>query len=253
LYLSGRPGLDLRLRQRKLGTVAAAPSGLLTNLISYWKLDEASGTRVDSVVASANDLTDNNTVASAAGIIGNAGDFTAGNQENLTRVANASINTGNIDYTLQAWVKLKDKSAVYVLWNKFNTGAADSEYSIFYNNASDRLVFRMFIASGSFVDAVGNNLGSPSDGVWYHILAWHNATANTVNIKINDGTTNSVDTSGASSGGTDGPIRIGGISTAFANAYIDECAFWKRLLTATEMTNLYAGGVGVTYPFTGVP
>ena len=40
-----------------------------TNLISYWELTEASGTRVDSVVASGNDLTDNNTVTGNPGVV----------------------------------------------------------------------------------------------------------------------------------------------------------------------------------------
>ena len=41
------------------------PSGLLTNLESYWNLDESSGTRFDSV--GSNDLTDVNTVTQAVG------------------------------------------------------------------------------------------------------------------------------------------------------------------------------------------
>ena len=40
-----------------------------TNLISWWELNEASGTRYDSVLASANNLTDNNSVGYALGKI----------------------------------------------------------------------------------------------------------------------------------------------------------------------------------------
>jgi hypothetical protein len=43
-------------------------SGLLTGLISWWDLEQISGTRPDSVVASANDLTSNNSVGIADGI-----------------------------------------------------------------------------------------------------------------------------------------------------------------------------------------
>jgi hypothetical protein len=45
----------------------------LTNLISWWSLDEASGSRADK--HGANTLTDNNTVLSAAGKKSNAGNF----------------------------------------------------------------------------------------------------------------------------------------------------------------------------------
>ena len=51
-------------------------SSLTTNLISYWKLDETSGTRVDSV--GNNDLTDNNTVLYGAGKQGNGADLEIG-------------------------------------------------------------------------------------------------------------------------------------------------------------------------------
>src|SRR4029077_17083863 len=46
------------------------PPPLLINLVSYWKLDEASGNAIDS--HGTNHLTDVNTVASAAGKIGTA-------------------------------------------------------------------------------------------------------------------------------------------------------------------------------------
>jgi hypothetical protein len=40
-----------------------------TGLVSHWELNEASGTRSDSVTASGNDLTDNNTVTQADGVV----------------------------------------------------------------------------------------------------------------------------------------------------------------------------------------
>ncbi len=47
-----------------------AHAALTDNLSAYWKLDEASGTRVDS--AGSNDLTSNNSVGQAVGKLGNA-------------------------------------------------------------------------------------------------------------------------------------------------------------------------------------
>ena len=34
---------------------------------------------------------------------------------------------------------------------------------------------------------------------------------------------------------------------------IDEVGFWKRVLTSSERSLLYNGGVGLTYPFSGAP
>ena len=62
----------------RVGVFAKDTDGTLpTNLIAYWKLGEASGTRSDS--KGSNNLTDNNTVTSAAGKWGTAGQFTAAN------------------------------------------------------------------------------------------------------------------------------------------------------------------------------
>lgn len=77
---------------------------LLDGLVSYWKLEEANGARVDSVVASGNDLTDNNTVTQAVGVLGNAAQFTAANSESLSHADNASLGTGDIDFTVASWV-----------------------------------------------------------------------------------------------------------------------------------------------------
>ena len=64
---------------------------LLTNLISFWEMEEASGTRVDAVVASGNDLTDNATVTQNPGKVGNAAQFTLATSEWLSHVSNASL------------------------------------------------------------------------------------------------------------------------------------------------------------------
>ena len=52
---------------------------LTDNLIAFWQLEEASGVRYDS--EGSNNLTDNNTVTSATGVVGDAAQFTRSNSE----------------------------------------------------------------------------------------------------------------------------------------------------------------------------
>ena len=61
----------------------------LTNLVSYWKLDEASGNALDA--HGTNTLTDSNTVTSAAGKIGDSRHFTRTVPEYFTIADNASL------------------------------------------------------------------------------------------------------------------------------------------------------------------
>lgn len=226
---------------------------LTDSLISYWTLDEASGTRVDSVVASANDLTDNNTVTQAGGLIATAGQFTAANSESLTHTDNASLSTGDIDFTIACWVFLTTKSAQMAIVAK-RTSTSVREYQLDYFSSTDRFRFLIFNSSGSAVGTVvANALGAVSTATWYFIVAWHDSVANTVNIQINDGTADSAAETGVPSD-TAAIFNIGADQLPQSipfNGRIDEVGFWKRTLTTGEKTTLYNGGSGLTYPFTG--
>ena len=87
-----------------IGSAAAAPaSTLLTGLVSWWKLDEESGTRADAV--GTNHHTDNNTVGYASGKIGNAANFVAANSESLTLGIAGVIPFGTEDFSVSFWLK----------------------------------------------------------------------------------------------------------------------------------------------------
>lgn len=232
-------------------TYIPPPSSLLTSLVSYWKLDEASGTRVDSVVASGNDLTDNNTVTQAAGKISNAGQFTSANSETLSRADNASLSTGDIDFTVAGWVYGDTLPSGGGIIQKGN-GAAAHEFDLFFRGTGTAFAFR--IANGTLL-AQDNTIVPPSTGTWYFVVGWHDSVADTVNVQVNNNTAVSTATTGVAPTDTAAAFIIGRsvVSTVFWNGRIDEVGFWKRVLTATERTNLYNAGAGVTYPFTGIP
>jgi hypothetical protein len=77
-------------------------STLATGLVSYWELEEVSGTRVDS--HGSNDLTDNNTVGSGTGIQGNCANLEKSNTEDLS-ISDASQSGLNItqDLSFSGW------------------------------------------------------------------------------------------------------------------------------------------------------
>jgi hypothetical protein len=229
-------------------TIAAAggASTLNTDLIAYWKLDEASGTRADSeTTGTAQDLTDNNTVTSTTGKIGNAAQFTAANSEWLHRNDSTDLSTGNIDFTFAFWVYLDTKSANQVLVGK---SGASVEFYCWYVNGSDRLEFRASQNGSSETAATANNHGSVSTSTWYFVVCWHNAASDTINISVNNGTVNSTGFNVA--GVVDGtnPFQVGryGAAGVYTNGRIDEVGFWKKVLTSDERTELYNAGSGKT-------
>ncbi len=220
---------------------APAASTLNTSLICYWKLDETSGTRVDSEpTGSAQNLTDNGTVTSNTGIIGNAGQFTAANNEYLSHADSADLSVGNIDFTLAAWVYMDTKpSETYIV----SKGA--SEYYLRYlGGGTDRF---QFVVEGGFTVSA-NNLGSPSTSTWYFIVAWHDSVNDQLGISVNDGTPNTVSYSSGVTDTTD-VFNIGtvlNLTSVDWNGRIDEVGFWKKVLSAAERTELYNAGAGKT-------
>ncbi len=239
------------VKQRNgLGLPAATPfnghASLTTSLVAYWELEESSGTRVD--VHGGNDVTDNATVTQQTGKLGQAAQFTAANSEYLSKTDNAALSTGDIDFTFAAWVYLDSKANNLPIVSKY-AGGAQSEYALLYRNAvyGDRFGF-IVRNDPTETEVQANNLGSPSISTWYFVVGWHDSSANTINIQVNNGT---VDSAAHSAGAFDSTsaFQIGALTAAsyYMDGRIDEVGFWKKVLTAQERTDLYNNGSGLAY------
>ena len=103
----------------QLGAITAATfspdlsASLTGNLISFWKLDESTGQRRDSL--SGNHLTSINAVLSTAGIIKNAANFIASSVQYLHIVNTASLQTGDINFSMSSWFYLKSTGEFTIL------------------------------------------------------------------------------------------------------------------------------------------
>lgn len=225
--------------------------GLLTNLVAAWELDESGGPRNDS--HGYNSLLDSTVTLSATGLVHTlAADFEAGSNNYLSRPSSTELSIGDIDFTIEAWVKLESEPASYpeILGKWGVTDAGQRDYTLYYNSVADRMEFGV---SGTGLQSgvstvTANNFGAITTGVWYHVVAWHDATANQIGISVNNGTANTVSHSaGIHLGTTD--FAIGGRRSW--DGLIGPVRFWKnRMLSSTDRTNLYNGGAGLAYPLT---
>src|SRR5207247_6557818 len=107
-----------------------------TGLVSYWKLDDVSDgsgpvTRLDSV--GSNHLTDNNTVASAPGKIGNGADFESANNEFFS-ITDASQNGLDItgDLTISCWVKFESVVGIQAMTGKHDPTGNNRSYILYW-------------------------------------------------------------------------------------------------------------------------
>jgi hypothetical protein len=221
------------------------PSSLLTDLVAYWKLDEASGTRVDST-ESGLDLTDNNTVTQAAGKVGNAGQFTAANSEYLSRANEAAIDPGDTTFYVAMWVYRDAAGSYHMLATRYAAGG-DATYELRISNAN---LLQWNVYAGAATTR-GSKAHSSAIGAaaWTFVEAYHDAAANEIGVAINGGAWQTAATSGALAQ-SNVPLRIGARSDGFyMNGRIDEVGIWSRIPTAGERATLYNGGAGTTHPF----
>ncbi|MFZ5883292.1 MAG: LamG domain-containing protein, partial [Chloroflexota bacterium] len=227
-------------------------TGTLENALSgYWPLNEASGTRND--VKGTSHLTANGTggVGSGTGKVSNAADFESTESDFLEVADNTTLSTGDIDFTVSAWVKLESESAgttQEVIVSKSDS-AGVREYELYYTGATeDSFRFTMFNSGGSIVC---NTIVSPSPsvGTWYFLTAWHDSAANTCSISVDNGTPVSAAETGVSSDTTSN-FRVGAQYTTeqeFFDGLIDEVGFWKKVLSSQERTDLYNSGNANSY------
>ncbi len=176
-----------------------------------------------------------------------AAQFVAASNQGFSLADNASLSTGDIDFSGCAWVNSNSFGADRTFACKSAVNL--TEWVCRYNSATSRYRFLSStdgITATAFVD--GNNFGAPGTGVW-HFLAWtHDSVANQISLSVNAGT---ADTAACATGPTDraGSFAIGerpGISAAW-DGLIDCVGFWKKVLTTAEITLLYKGGVGMAY------
>lgn len=220
---------------------------LTDSLVSYWTLDETSGTRVDT--PGANDLTDNNTVLYGTGVISNGGDFESTQSENLS-IADAS--QSGLDLTvlsINAWVKFESYSSgvQYMIASKW-VHAVQNQYMFFVE--SGVLDFHVANACANYDYTGVTSAFVPTPGTWYMVTVTYSGSVATLYI---DGSQVTQTTPSEAIKNCTGVFRIGSYGATaggFFDGLIDEVGIWSRAITSTEVTSLYNSGAGFAYPFT---
>lgn len=225
---------------------------LTDNLVSYWKLNEPSGTRYDCF--GSNHLTDNNTVGNATGVISNGADFELSNSEYLS-IAHASQVGLSItgDISVSFWVKVEQVGIEVGFIDKMKWTATRAGYSFNMDNGNNFQVL-MYDSSGNLSRyAVTGMFGAGDVGNWVHVAASWTAASPATMLIYKNGTAQTVTTvsSAATSINTNTiDFNIGRYnSTNYLDGVMDEVAIWSRAITAVEIGQLYNAGAGNSYPF----
>lgn len=209
-------------------------NGLLTNLVSYYSMATLTADSHGS-----NDLTNTGTVVGGTGVIGDCASFSGTNQ--LSRSNTLVTGTGALSLSL--W--LKQSSADAPGGGGLLIGDASSEDTILVAfESSGVLTLRFFGGSATFGSGY-------ADGSFHHVLVTKPSSGSGFDCVVYvDGSSVSrsggLDTTGALDIGTTyfqlGKGNVSGVAKS-----IDEVGVWSRVLDATDASNLYGAGSGLSY------
>lgn len=211
-------------------------------LKAYYRLDEPNGTALDS--KGSNSLSDNNGTAAQAGVIGDSREFTAASNQRLSIADNSDLTPGSGSFSVGAWFRFGGTLAgtspgIVSKW----TSPANQEYVLFIDGSSNRVAFDVSSDGANMNIVYADSFGNVPISSWHYALAWRDATANTLNIQIDNGNTNTLSFVGSVFHGSS-DFTVGSIGSGFSwTGQIDEVFFTKRVLTASERQALYNMGL----------
>lgn len=215
---------------------------LIDNLTAYWKLDEASGTREDA--HGALDLTDVNTVGSAAGKISTAADFVAASSEYLTRGGGLTVNGTSRSVSL--WARPDLTGTQRGVANASSLAATPLSTGPLWLMVQRATNVWAVLHGAAYRESVTPTIVA---GTWYHLVYTFDSATNAVVLYINGVSRATATSADNAIVGTHTYIGAG-FSTYF-DGLLDEIGIWSRALTSDEVTELYNSGNGFAYPFIG--
>lgn len=222
-----------------------ASDTLSNNLVSYWKFDEFSGDASDS--KGSNTLTNNNSTTYVAGKINNGANIVATNNNNFS-IADASQSGLDLsgDFTISLWVKLSSAPAtdsVFDFVSKF--ASSDGAYILSYRDGAGIKKIRL-----NLYDSNVPGINIPADwdvtlanGIWYNIAITYTAASDTAELWLNGSSQGMqpINLTGAINNST-GAFKVGTGPFATMDGVVDELGIWNRVLTVTEINQVYQRG-----------
>lgn len=231
------------------------------NIVAYWKMNEASTaagaiTRADSTV-NAHNLTDNNTIASAAGIIGRGASLVSANSEYFTAADSADWAFGTGDFTVSYWVKYTtlDINNNNIILGQYADANNRLVIGVRANGASDQQMLFLCVIGGVTVASYHTTDGTGgvfATGSWYHVVVRRTTTVMTVHINGSNHAWQELTAPATSSfGNIAGSVYIGqdGAGTSPVNGVVDEMGVWTRAISTGEIATLYNAGAGYWMPY----
>jgi hypothetical protein len=215
-----------------------ASSPLLTSLRHWWSMEETSGSRADSV--GGNTLTGVGSPGYAAGVSG-----ATGNAATLTVAAGQQLNPAS------EVVLADDAPWAISMWVRFD--AINTINGLHGQTAATSRSFQLLGTTWYWYSQAGTLLTwsqTISAATWYHLALICDGT-NSSNVRLY---VNNVDKGAQTCANSSYRIgSLGNLDPSGAvfplDGRIDATGIWDRVLSAAEVSQLYASGAGLQHPF----
>jgi hypothetical protein len=223
-----------------------AASTLASGLQVYYKLEDLTDSSGNGLT-----LTDHGTVTFVAGKVNNCANFVKASTQYLTHVDDAHYQPGTGDWSFSMWVNYTGVSSgdPFIEYGKIINSFPG------YNLRESSGALLATIADGTHL-AFKTSAVTTNDGNWHLVIVTFARGGNlTIYIDNNAGETASIATVTGSVNDTQGfGLSIGrNINGDLFEGKIDEVLMWNRVVTGSEITELWGGGSGTTVSLTGTP
>ena len=246
-FLGGGIG-PVALKRRR----AAAANGLLNNLIAYWPLNEAGGANnALDLHSNALTLTQNSSPGADTGKVYATARTFNGSTQYFSRASEAALQTGDVDFTVAAWVYLAATTNYQNIITKIGSANSTREYQITYTSTGTKLIFDWWLdASGNLASAAS---GLISQNEWHLVECYHDAVNDLIGIALDGGAFATTAANGGNAGGAAfmlGQRELAGIA---ANGRIGPVAMWKSaaggggVLSEGQRNAVWNNGLGLPY------
>ena len=224
----------------------ASPGWAVVDPVSWWTFNEGSGTTATDTGSGGNTGT---LEASATWGTGNIGSYalsldgTNGNYVLVGDPGSGNLDFGTSDFSISLWFKTSDTTNTEMLVNKRFSGscepALDEGYYIIMDPGGD---FFGAICDGGTVNKGTAVWAGKADGAWHHLVMLVDTTNDVLQL-YGDGVQVGSDTdiTGYGSLSNNQGLAIGSdnFATAVFNGLIDDVRIYNRVITPTEITDMY--------------
>ena len=226
---------------------------------AYYKLDKTTGIVIDEILL--NNGTNTGSTRGVVGIINNSFSFDGINDQ-VALSTNTALRLGDQNFTVSAWINRSGITGGFQRIISKNQNNGQSEYDLALDQGGHifSTVWSGDVTGGNCI-ARGtlNSSIIAIEGEWMNVVLRFDSSQQNMTIWVNGSFIQDLNTvqsdtcfNWLAAGGakqTSIGIRIASTITNPFNGSIDEVGLWNRSLLDSEIVEIYASGVGLTYPF----